>query len=542
MRQFIDVVKNVDKRSILKEYLEKTEIPEKITVDGKLRWTRNSDGKLIHSTIEGIENFWKWFGDSKVVDGQGRPVIVYHGTGNDVGDVFNTGGGTGKTFNTGAFFTDSPSLASTYTVGSNRNVKPVYLSLKSPVIVDAKQKNWKMLDGSIKLFTPAINKDYDEDMALLNQLTGGTDSSLKVKAKTTNLKKVFDMGFDDETSSTDDVARWSRTNGYESLIIKNVRDRGPAGEYVTDESLKPHVVYVAFSPNQIKSAIGNNGDFSDKSNKITESKINNYNMKDILKYGYKDLNTSSKVFSNSIVEKLAVKNNVENKNIIVFMVDGVYKYFLKPSKKLTESEEIPETIKVNGKERPTKNSNNKLIHPTIQGIENFWKWFGDSKIVDSKGRPLVVYHGTNYEFEDFDETHLGKNHGSSSINGFWFTNDKLFAEQYGANIKLAYLKIHNPTNTRFSKTKDKYDSFIEYPVKSNRPPIKINGVELKKNNAVLYCVFNKNQIKSAIGNNGDFSPNSNKITEAAPTEQLKSMIYYHGTASKDAAMNILKNK
>ena len=39
------------------------------------------------------------------------------------------------------------------------------------------------------------------------------------------------------------------------------------------------------------------------------------------------------------------------------------------------SEAIPETIKVNGKDRPTTNSKGQLIHPTVEGIENFWEWF-----------------------------------------------------------------------------------------------------------------------------------------------------------------------
>ena len=26
--------------------------------------------------------------------------------------------------------------------------------------------------------------------------------------------------------------------------------------------------------------------------------------------------------------------------------------------------------------------------------DNFWKWFGDSKVVDDAGNPLVVYHGS----------------------------------------------------------------------------------------------------------------------------------------------------
>lgn len=53
-----------------------------------------------------------------------------------------------------------------------------------------------------------------------------------------------------------------------------------------------------------------------------------------------------------------------------------------------------ETISVDGYQRPTHNASNKPIHATSAGIVNFWRWFGDSAVVDDKGRPKVVYHGT----------------------------------------------------------------------------------------------------------------------------------------------------
>src|SRR5690606_29107474 len=56
--------------------------------------------------------------------------------------------------------------------------------------------------------------------------------------------------------------------------------------------------------------------------------------------------------------------------------------------------DIPETIEMDGAERPTTNSNGQPIAATEEGIRNFWRWFGDSKVVDEQGRPLVVYHGT----------------------------------------------------------------------------------------------------------------------------------------------------
>lgn len=38
---------------------------------------------------------------------------------------------------------------------------------------------------------------------------------------------------------------------------------------------------------------------------------------------------------------------------------------------------IPETIKVNGNSRPTRNSKGYLIYPTKDGIRKFWEWFDD---------------------------------------------------------------------------------------------------------------------------------------------------------------------
>lgn len=52
-----------------------------------------------------------------------------------------------------------------------------------------------------------------------------------------------------------------------------------------------------------------------------------------------------------------------------------------------------ETIEVNGVERTVYNSNGERIAKSEPALRNFWNWFGDSKVVDDKGRPLVVYHG-----------------------------------------------------------------------------------------------------------------------------------------------------
>ena len=43
----------------------------------------NSEGNPVATTEEGVKNFNKWFKGSKVVDEQGNPVVVYHGTTDD---------------------------------------------------------------------------------------------------------------------------------------------------------------------------------------------------------------------------------------------------------------------------------------------------------------------------------------------------------------------------------------------------------------------------------------------------------------------------
>lgn len=77
--------------------------------------------------------FRRWFGASKVVDAQGRPLVVYHGTGADVGAVFRPR----------TFFTPRADVADVYAFAPTRqteegapNVMPVFLSMINPYVHD----------------------------------------------------------------------------------------------------------------------------------------------------------------------------------------------------------------------------------------------------------------------------------------------------------------------------------------------------------------------------------------------------------------------
>src|SRR5690606_28626678 len=69
--------------------------------------------------------------------------------------------------------------------------------------------------------------------------------------------------------------------------------------------------------------------------------------------------------------------------------------------------DIPETIEVDGVERPTVDSTGRPLGRTEEEVRNFWRWFKDSDVVDDQGRPLVMYHGTRDDFDAFDPIRTG---------------------------------------------------------------------------------------------------------------------------------------
>jgi len=114
-------------------------------------------------------------------------------------------------------------------------------------------------------------------------------------------------------------------------------------------------------------------------------------------------------------------------------------------------------IEVDGVRRPRFNSNKQPIHTTDDGIKNFWRWFGDSKMVDGQGRPLPFYHGTDADFTEFLTSTIGQAQDGKLFagSGFYFADNQNDAGGYGSKVVAVYLKIENPLDMR-----DK-DSFKE---------------------------------------------------------------------------------
>lgn len=80
----------------------------------------------------------------------------------------------------------------------------------------------------------------------------------------------------------------------------------------------------------------------------------------------------------------------------------------------------------------------------------FINWFGDwttgdncSKVVDENGLPLVVYHGSEAEFNEFKSEYMGQT-GTALGQGFYFSSHEEDAGAFGNNVKAFFLNIRKP--------------------------------------------------------------------------------------------------
>ncbi len=184
----------------------------------------------------------------------------------------------------------------------------------------------------------------------------------------------------------------------------------------------------------------------------------------------------------------------------------------------------------------------------------FKRWFGDSKVVDDNGEPLVVYHGTNAEFEEFSI----ENDGFPNDAVVFFSGDKNIAEEFvglngndrdaspgGERVVSAYLSVKNPAFIGNIEDEITIEGLFERAgIEFGDIPLYLqdlageeqslwswytensevwqafkkagfDGAYGSERGAPLYVAFSPEQIKS-VHNNGEFSPDRPSIMEQRP--------------------------
>ncbi len=264
-------------------------LPDTLTIDGVQRPTKNSKGQPIHPTEEGIRNFWRWFSDSKVVDADGRPQVVYHGTTSEIEGGFKPGT---SEWDAGIFFTSSAEVAgSVYAQGQaapNEEGIRAALAGMSNDAVEALAEKLRRQNGGFEFwpedYGPDMDIPYSKQMAdyaiySFDEYEDSPSSALSITARALGVPaKVPASGsnvvagmmrlhnpleIDGSRSEFDQEqqAEWmeqAKAGGHDGLIIRHYKDGGFGGPD-NFRSAGRHDVFVAFTPEQIKSAVGNSG-------------------------------------------------------------------------------------------------------------------------------------------------------------------------------------------------------------------------------------------------------------------------------------------
>lgn len=168
----------------------------------------------------------------------------------------------------------------------------------------------------------------------------------------------------------------------------------------------------------------------------------------------------------------------------------------------------------------------------------FRRWFGDSKVVDENGKPLVVYHGTASKFDVF-----GNGRGA-----IYFTDDQKAAEAYaqfaegedGPTVVAAYLRMEKPRIIERDEGINWLDDdgsvdwgmvdTIAYDAEASGfdglilrglPDFDglVDGKRVERDYD-QYVVFRPEQIKSATANSGAFDPSNPSILASESPDDI----------------------
>jgi len=125
--------------------------PEDARVSANRRGSRATD-------LPSSPAFRRWFGASQVVDGAGRPLIVYHGS-PDVRELVQQGFRKSALRGHSYFATDRYDMANSYAdphraTGDYQQVEegvvPLYLSIQNPMVLDGRGQVWRGTESAVE--------------------------------------------------------------------------------------------------------------------------------------------------------------------------------------------------------------------------------------------------------------------------------------------------------------------------------------------------------------------------------------------------------
>ena len=266
--------------------------------------------------------FKNWFKDSKVVDKNGDPLIVYHGTQAGIFTEFSQQYNDNK--RPGFFFTNDEEVARSYSgtrrmIGDEYNFRNIYEVDKflEGTDFDAYEEDGKYILEKIEFRGPVYEYDTLEaiNKAIPELVEQPINYEVFLNIQNPYIIDTNETTWDDIDGKTtnDWVSEVASTNEYDGIIFRNLHDSST--EWQAQESSD---VYVVFNPTQIKS-IYNNGMFSEYDPNI------NYQLKEsINNVDHYELKYGSSIYNNFIkdgIETNVVYKSEEQNGLSTLLVD-----------------------------------------------------------------------------------------------------------------------------------------------------------------------------------------------------------------------------
>jgi hypothetical protein len=198
-------------------------------------YKQKSVGEKLHNTTARTSETLPQYKDkqnlgntvSKVIDENGEPLVVHHGTNREFNNFYDS--------ENGIYFSDKKRVAEEYTYhiglanikSKTPNIIPVFLNIRNPKEIDA------------------LGKKYNNIPVPYQQWERVVYGRLPKNAQ-----------------SVESVFLYYNEKGYDGVIVKDVIDS------IWKDSTDKSKVIVAQNPNQIKSATSNTGSFSNETNDI----------------------------------------------------------------------------------------------------------------------------------------------------------------------------------------------------------------------------------------------------------------------------------
>ena len=194
------------------------------------------------------------------------------------------------------------------------------------------------------------------------------------------------------------------------------------------------------------------------------------------------------------LEKLYVEEALNNKGTEVF----TRAYTLKDIKKVAQ---IPNSVlSSNGGLTGGTSATDISVADLFNLVKEYdaeFKPKSASKAVNENGTPKIMYHGSAEQFTVFSYGQIGSATGVGVLgDGFYFTDKKRLAQNYGNNVYPIYLQMKNP----YMATESDVYKLRTTDLQSQG----YDGVILRAPKGDVYMVFENTQIKSATDNIGTF--------------------------------------